>query len=107
MEPIPVPPDTMPVIPLEDILTAVSDMTRWRILDELLKGEPLPAQELSTRLGVPATNISKHCLTLLRFGIVQRGYGNLYKITPAHLIPGQRAIDLGAVVLRLDRLDAK
>ena len=94
-----------PAIPLDDILTAISDLTRWRILDELLKGEPLPVKELSRRLGAPATNISKHCLLLYRSGIVQRGFGNLYKIHPSHLLPGQRALDLGAVVLRLDRLD--
>ena len=84
--------------------TAISDKTRWRILDELLKGEALPAIELGKRLKVPATNISKHCVVLHRCGILKRDYG-LYKINPAHLIPGERALDLGAVVIRLDRAD--
>jgi hypothetical protein len=39
-----------------------------------------------------------------RRGILTRDYG-LYKINPAHLIPGERALDLGAVVIRLDRAD--
>ena len=36
--------------------------------------------------------------------ILKREYG-LYKIHPAHLIPGERALDLGTVVIRLDRAD--
>ena len=95
---------TAPQIPFDSLLTAISDKTRWRILDELFKGEALPAIEIGKRLKVPATNISKHCVVLHRCGILKRDYG-LYKINPAHLIPGERALDLGAVVLRLDRAD--
>lgn len=102
----PATPAPMPTLPLANILTAISDLTRWRILDELLKGEPLPVKELARRLGVPATNISKHCTALCQFGIVLRGFGNLFKIPDHFQMPGQRALDLGAVVLRLDRLDA-
>lgn len=93
---------TAPQIPFDSLLTAISDKTRWRILDELFKGEALPANEIAKRLKVPATNISKHCVVLHRCGILRRDYG-LYKINPAHLIPGERALDLGAVVIRLDR----
>ena len=84
--------------------TAVSDKTRWRILDELLKGEALLANEIGKRLKVPASNISKHCVVLRRSGILKRDYG-LYKINPGHLIPGERALDLGTVFIRLDRTD--
>jgi DNA-binding transcriptional ArsR family regulator len=94
-----------PHIPLATLLTAVSDRTRWRIFDELLKGEPLPVHELARRLGIRATNISKHMTVLHRSGLVLRGFGKLYRIPPAFLVPGQRALDFGAVVLRLDRLD--
>jgi hypothetical protein len=48
----PATPAAPPVLPLAGILTAISDLTRWRILDELLKGEPLPVKELARRLGV-------------------------------------------------------
>ena len=95
---------TAPQIPFDSLLTAISDKTRWRILDELFKGEALPAIEIGNRLKVPATNISKHCVVLHRCGILKRDYG-LYKINPAHLIPGERALDLGAVVIRFDRAD--
>ena len=86
------------------VFGALADPTRRRILDELFKGEALPAIEIGNRLKVPATNISKHCVVLHRCGILKRDYG-LYKINPAHLIPGERALDLGAVVIRLDRAD--
>ena len=100
-------PAQIPVIPLASLLNAVSDMTRWRILNELLKGEALPVLELSKRLGVESTNLGKHCAVLLQLGILQRGYGKLYRISACYLVPGQRALDFGAVLLRLDRLDAK
>ncbi|MBI5684049.1 MAG: helix-turn-helix transcriptional regulator [Verrucomicrobia bacterium] len=97
----------MPVIPLKIAIRAASDMTRWRMFDELLKGEPLPASELAKRIGVPRSNISKHLALLVAFGLLRRGYGNCYSIPACYLVPGQRALDFGAVLLRLDRLDAK
>lgn len=97
----------MPDIPLESLQTAISDMTRWRILDELLKGEALPVGELANRLRVPPTNIGKHCAVLLSVGMLRRGYGQCFSIPTCFLVPGQRALDFGAVLLRLDRLDAK
>ncbi len=100
-------PAQIPVIPLASLLNAVSDMTRWRILNELLKGEALPVLELSKRLGVQSTNLGKHCAVLLGLGILKRGYGKLYSIPACYLVPGQRALDFGAVLLRLDWLDAK
>ena len=105
METTPTPAAPIPVIPLANILTAISSEIRWRIFDELLKGEPLPVIELARRLGTPATNLSKHVNLLRNFGLLQRGYGNLYRIPAPFLIPGQRALDFGAVLLRLDRLD--
>lgn len=91
--------------PLDRLLTVISDRTRWRILDEILKGEPLPVYELARRLGVPPANISKHVAVLARAGVVVAGFGRCYRIPSAYLVPGQRALDLGAVVLRLDHLD--
>lgn len=103
----PVAASPTPVIPLERILRAVSDLTRCRIFDALLNSEPLPASELSKRLGFPRVNISKHVAYLLSVGLLRRGYGNLYSIPACFLVPGQRALDFGAVLLRLDRLNAK
>jgi hypothetical protein len=51
--------------------------------------------------------LAKHALILLRTGLLERGYGQLYRIPARFLVPDQpHAIDLGIVLLRLDRLDA-
>jgi hypothetical protein len=103
----PASPAKAPVIPLNQLVTALSDKTRWRIFAELLKSEALPVVELSRRLGVPATNISKHVTLLRNFKLLDRGYGNLYRI-PAHfLVPGENTVDFGQAVLRLDRVEQK
>lgn len=88
-------------IPSQAVLTAISDPTRWRILQTILHTEPLPAGEIARRLGVPATNISKHCAVLKNAGILQRGFGGLYKIPPERLTEGGRSLDLGLILLRL------
>ncbi len=97
--------EAMPDILLKTLLTAISDLTRWRVLAELLKGEPLPIYELARRLKVNRNTLSKHVAVLRNCGILWIGYGSLYRIAPAYLVPGQRALDFGAVVLRLDRLE--
>ena len=66
--------------------------------------KPCPPSSLATASKSPPRTSSKHCVVLHRCGILKRDYG-LYKINPAHLIPGERALDLGAVVIRLDRAD--
>ncbi len=93
---------SQPPIPAQPLLTAISDPTRWRIMQALLDSEPLPASEIARRLGIPATNISKHCAYLCRAGILVRGFGDLYKIKPDLLVPGEPSIDLGQILLRLD-----
>jgi DNA-binding transcriptional ArsR family regulator len=70
------PPAKAAAISWRHLVTALSDKTRWRIFAELVKSEPLPVAELSRRLGVPATNISKHMNLLRRFRIVERGLGS-------------------------------
>ena len=102
------PPVTVPLLPLADILTAVSHQTRWRIFRELIKGEPLPVMELARRLGVPSTNISKHVNYLAKISILQRGFGQLYRLPTHFLVAGEPTmLDFGAVRLRLDRLDGE
>lgn len=95
----------MPRIPLSNIITAVSDLTRWKILRELVKGEPLPVKEIARRISAKPDSVARHCIVLHDFGIVLRGFGRLYRIAPPFLVPGEVAVDLGAVVIRLDRLD--
>ena len=103
----PPPPPSAPALDFQDILTALSNQTRWHILHQLLAGnnEPLMVLDFAKTLGVPATNISKHINILRRCGILRCGRGNLYSVLPHLLVPGQPfALDLGAVLLRLDRM---
>ena len=92
------------MIPMPALLTALSDLTRWRMLAAIVEAGPLQVVELSQRLNVPATNISKHITVLRRDGIVTNDRPKLYGIAPAYLVPGQPALDFGVCLLRLDRL---
>ena len=88
-----------PRLPIPVQLSAISSVSRWVILNELIKGEPLPVCEIATRLRVSETSISKHLAVLLAAGIVYRHYG-LYAIDSRFLVPGERALDFGSVLIR-------
>lgn len=89
-------------LPLPKVLSAISSISRWYILRELMKGQPLPVCEIAARLRVSETSISKHVAVLLASGIVQRPYG-LYAIEPRFLVPGERSLDFGSILIRFDR----
>lgn len=94
------PQPSQPRPPLNRILPAICSTTRWAILRELLK-EPLPVCELARRLRYSDSAMSKQVCVLHDAGILRRGYAGLYSIQPCYLVPGQPAIDLGHVLLRL------
>ena len=96
---------TVPV-PFKALLTAIANPERWRILNELMN-EALPSGILSRRVGLPQTNVTKHLRQLCRGGVVIRGYGNVYRIPAEFMVSGQRTVDVGPVVLRLDRQPEK
>ena len=91
-------------MPIDKAMSIVSSIPRWLILRELSMGEPLPVTEIARRVRSTSTAISKHCSILLDSGIVYRSYGGLYNIDPRFLVPGERSIDLGFVLLRLDQM---
>lgn len=81
----------------------VSDLTRWRLLRELAKGESLPLQVLAQRVGRSREVTGKHLAVLRQLGVVLVGYGRLNSLAPAFRPPaGTAAIDFGHCVLRLD-----
>ncbi len=86
------------------ILTLVSEKNRWLIYRELMKGKPLPALELAKRLGIDRSNMSKHLNMMARRGFLIRGFGSLYEIPPQFIVPGENALDFGAVLIRLDNM---
>jgi predicted transcriptional regulator len=89
---------------LQLLLLAVSKPTRWRMLQELLKGEALPVAELAKRVGIAMANASKHVHVLLAAGIVERTYNRAYRIRAPYIGADGTSIDLGPFLLRLDRL---
>jgi DNA-binding transcriptional ArsR family regulator len=101
-DPSPQTPAVQTQLALEDVLPAIGDPTRWRILAELSAGEPLMVTELGQRLGRSADLISKHLATLRRAGLVVSGRGRLYQIPPQYLT-APHTVDIGYCLLRLDR----
>lgn len=87
---------------LKDIAIATGSVKRLRIFLELGKGEPLPTSEIARRVGISPNGASKILNELHKAGLADRGYGKLYRIPPHLFVPGEPAVDLGPVVLRLD-----
>lgn len=87
-----------PRLPVASQLSAISSLSRWLILNELMK-EPMPVCAIAASLRVSETSISKHISVLLAAGIVHRHYG-LYRIDSRFLVPGERALDFGTVLIR-------
>ena len=106
----PTPPSATVAIPylaLESIIAGISHITRWQMLNLIHQmGEPLGISDFAEHLKIQKANATKHLAVLCKSGVLRKGRGKLYSIPPYFLIPGQRALDLGAVVLRLDRVDA-
>ena len=77
-----------PTLRLKNILPAIGSLTRWRMLAELAKGEPLPATELARRGRLSLNAASKHLVLLYEAGLVDRGYGRLYRIPQQFFVAG-------------------
>src|SRR5436190_22725081 len=92
-------------IPLQLVITGISDATRWRMLVELMKEDALTSSELARRVGIPKSNASKHMLQLQRCRLVTRGFGNVYRIPAEYKVAGQNALDFGAALVRLDAVE--
>jgi hypothetical protein len=93
-------PDFIKVRHLSRVLNG---QARWRILRELAKGEALPVNVLARRAGCPAASASKHMLLMKKAGVVQVGYGRLYKLSPRFQPePGSTRLDLGHCIIKLD-----
>jgi len=90
---------------IQDLVTGFGSMKRWRILMELGKGEPLPAREISRRVRISPNGASKILSELHKAGILDRGYGNLYRIPARFFVAGEPVLDFGPITLRLDYSD--
>jgi DNA-binding transcriptional ArsR family regulator len=89
-------------------LKALSDKTRWRIVEEALSG-PITVSELARRLRVSQYNISKHLRILREAGIVEstrRGKHVHCRIVPAfqrRVAKNKNQLDLGCCVFRFEK----
>jgi DNA-binding transcriptional ArsR family regulator len=82
---------------------ALNHIARWRMLHELSLGEPREIGEMARIGGCSYDSGAKHLRVLLKHGLVTRGRGRLFQIEKHHLpSPGQRVIDFGHCLLRLD-----
>ena len=88
---------------IEHVLYAISDVTRWKVLSELSKGEPVMVTELAKKFGCSVPSMSKHLGALKSVGIVRPWRGRLYTLADAFRpVPGKREIDFGHCLLRFE-----
>jgi DNA-binding transcriptional ArsR family regulator len=90
---------------LEDVLKCVGSIHRWRMLVVLAKGEPLPASVIASRVKLSPQAASKHLVLMHDAGLIERGYGKLYRLSPRFLSEGGTVIHFGALDLHLDYAD--
>jgi hypothetical protein len=91
---------------LKAVVSTIGSVKRWQIFAELVKGEPLPASVIARRIGISANGASRMLSDFRRAGLLERGYGSLYRIPARFLVPGEQTVDFGPVVLRFGHSDA-
>jgi predicted transcriptional regulator len=96
-----------PAIPLRTLQRAVSDPTRWKIFDTLRQRGPMTPKLVTQAVGAPISNISKHLVFLRKVGLLEQRMGKVYAIPEVFMVPGERALDFGAIVIRFDVPEAK
>lgn len=75
---------------------------RWRILEELSRGDGLMIVEVAERLGMKQGTVSKHMKVLRDHGLVATNRAGLNMIPPGHLVSAKEGIvDFGNCLLRL------
>lgn len=88
-------------------IRAAGDETRWRILNALYDCEAMASVDLAKKVGVAATNLAKHMEVLRKIGVVEQRIGRAYSLKAQYKVQDERAIDIGSMVLRLDRIEKK
>lgn len=88
----------------ENAAFLMSDITRWHILDALLDREAIATIDLAKVVGAPTSRVAKHLHILRDFKVVEQRFGRTFSLRPGFRVPGERAIDFGCLLIRLDRL---
>ena len=84
------------------LASGLGSPVRWRILQEISRGEGLLIVELAERLGMKQGTVSKHMKVLRDHGLVATNRAGLNSIPPGRLISAEEGIvDYGNCLLRL------
>jgi DNA-binding transcriptional ArsR family regulator len=97
------PPTPAPIIPLDELLSVISNPVRWRLLRELCGGDQHMVSELAERMNLSLDTTSKHLAILRESRIVIQGRNRLYQIA-SHFVAdkSERLLDFGYCLLRLN-----
>lgn len=96
-------PSKAQALSLAQLAILLGDESRWKLLRELGKGQPLPVKELAARISRSPSGTSKHLSVMRKVRAVTVGFGRLYSLAPAFRpAPGTAVIDFGYGVVRLD-----
>jgi hypothetical protein len=88
-------------VPSQKLLTAVSSVTRWKILAAIIAEGPMGITDLAGALKSNASLIAKHVAVLRKAGILYKGRGRLsYLAENLRPAPGVSEIDFGHFVFR-------
>ena len=102
----------MPSPSCSPILKALSDETRWRIVQSLL-ARPQTVGELVARLGATQYNVSKHLKVLRGAGILEQERDGKYvrsrvgEAFRSQLAQDAKVLDLGCCTFRFDQRPAR
>ena len=96
-------PASVPLPPRDKLISVLGSASKWTILAALCDGEPLGASDIAKLIGCTVSAASKHMRGLVEAGVVVQGRGSLYRLAPGFQPqPGQRVVDFGHCLLRLD-----
>jgi DNA-binding transcriptional ArsR family regulator len=93
----------LPAISLDALASGLGSTIRLKMLREIAMSESgLLIVELSERLGLRATNASKHMKVLRDYGLVVTNRAGMHMIPPERLVSREEAVvDYGTCLLRL------
>jgi DNA-binding MarR family transcriptional regulator len=88
-------------VPSQKLLTALSSVTRWKILAAILAEGPMGITDLAGVLRSDPSLVAKHVAVLRKAGILYKGRGRLsYLAEHLRPAPGVSEIDFGHFVFR-------
>ncbi len=92
-----------PLLNRNTFLTAMSSPQRWAILTAMCDGDSYCTSDLMPVTGTDCSTTSRHLGVLADAGLIERKGLRLYRIPRRFIpVPGQKILDYGHCLLRLD-----